>query len=236
MHKINFRKHVGLVAAFAAISVLALSSDAQAEPRSARQAYSSSNMGCLVGNDFYAVHFTAIQEGRQKGEATDFTKYCQEIPTVGKTYLSVDLLDRDVRKTPIALKVVEEEFSEDNGRPPKELNALAQTPPKIYASGTADIQASIDKPGHYALIVTIGEEAISEDERLRIPFTVAVEGVAKVNWLGRITGFIVLAFFSIIGFIGYRTWRAYRPKKPELAGIPANVEVKASMASGDARH
>jgi len=208
--------------------LLACVFEVSAEPRSGRQAYSGSNMSCLVGNDFYAVHFTAIQPGRQKGERTDFTKYCQEIPSVGATYLSIDLLDRDVRKTPITLRVVEEEFSEDNGRPPKVLRTLTEVPAKIYANGTADIQANISQPGHYALVATIGEEAISEDDHLRIPFTVALEGTASVNWLGRITGFIVLAFFGTLSVIAFRTWRSYRPKKAkEEMEIPADAKAEA---------
>jgi hypothetical protein len=211
----------------AALSVLALAyiPDANAA-KDQRAAYSSSNMGCLVGNDFYAVHFTAIQEGRQGGERTDFTKYCQEIPAIGKTYLSIDMLDRDVRKTPVALKVVEEKFNEDDGRPPKVIRTVNEIPAKIYPNGVADIAANIGQPGHYALIATIGEDAISEDDRLRIPFTVAIEGATKVNWLARITGFIALAFFGTLSVIGYRTYRAYRPKTRRVDDIPA-VEVKA---------
>jgi len=211
-----------------ALSALALASETNAAPKSGRQAYSSSNMGCLVGNDFYAVHFTAIQEGRQQGERTDFTKYCQEVPAVGKTYLSIDLLDRDVRKTPIALKVIEEEFSEDGGRPPKEIRVLNESAAKIYSNGVADIPANINQPGHYALVATIGEDAVSEDDHLRIPFTVGLEGAAKADWLGRITGFIVLAFFGTMAVIGFRTYRAYRPKHQAVEEIPA-VEAKAEV-------
>ena len=47
------------------------------------------------------------------------------------------------------------------------------------------------------------------------------EGGAKVNWLGRITGFIVLAFFGVMGYIGLRTYRAYRPKKRASVGAEA---------------
>jgi hypothetical protein len=214
-------------AACIALSCLAMAQLAEAAPRSGRQAYTGSNMECLIGNDFYAVHFTAIQEGRRKGERTDFAKYCQEVPAVGKTYLSIDLLDRDVRKTPISLRVVEEEFSEDNGRPPKEIRTLNESKPKIYNSGVADIAANITQPGHYALIATVGEDAISEDDHLRIPFTVGIEGAAKVDWLSRITGFIVLAFFGTMTVIGYRTYRAYRPKPKPSVEIPAQVQAKA---------
>jgi len=210
-------------AAFIALSVLAMAHmpEAAAAARNGKDGYSGSNMGCLVGNDFYAVHFTAIQEGVQKGETTAFAKYCQEVPAVGKTYLSIDLLDRDVRKIPIALKVVEEEFNEDDGRPPKVIRTLNEAPAKIYGNGVADIPASITQPGHYALIATVGGEAVSEDDRLRIPFTVAIEGGAAVNWLGRITGAIVLMFFGVMLFIGIRTYRAYRPKREPGLEIPA---------------
>ena len=214
-------------AAAVALSLLAAPC-ADAAPRGGRQAYTGSNMECLVGNDFYAVHFTAIQEGRQGGERTDFAKYCQEVPAVGKTYLSIDLLDRDVRKTPVALKVVEEEFNEDDGRPPKEIRTLAESAAKVYGNGVADIAANITQPGHYALIATVGAEAVGEDDRLRIPFTVAIEGTAKVNWLGRFTGFLALAFFGTLAFIAFRTYRAYRPKRPpegaDIAPVGAEAE------------
>jgi len=217
------------LAALLALLVLAPVQQAAAA-RSGKDGYSGSNMSCLKGNDFYAVHFSAFQPGRQNSEKSDFTKYCEQIPAVGATYLSIDLLDRDVRKVPVSLRVVEEEFSEDNGRPPKELRTVAELPAKVYGNGTADIQANIAQPGHYALIATIGEEAISEDDHLRIPFTVGLDVAAPVNWLGRIAGVISLLFFGTIGLVAYRTWRSYRPKKahePEGIPVEASVEAKA---------
>ena len=70
-------------------SLLAGSALAATTPRdtsSGRTMYNGAAMKCLVANDFYAVHFTAIQQGRHKGEKTDFEKYCQEIPGPGKTF------------------------------------------------------------------------------------------------------------------------------------------------------
>ncbi len=227
------KKHTtisGFLAALLALAALASATETSAAPRTGKDGYTGSNMSCLEGNDFYAVHFSAFQPGMQKGESSQFTKYCQEIPATGATYLSIDLLDRDTRKIPIALRVVEEEFSEDNGRPPKELRTVAELPAKVYPNGTADIQANFAQPGHYALIASFGEEALSEDDHLRIPFTVAIEGAGQANWLGRFTWFLAAAFYGAFMLIGYRTWRKYRPKKEaELPGLPveANVEAKA---------
>ncbi|MDD5035542.1 MAG: hypothetical protein PHE55_12375 [Methylococcaceae bacterium] len=192
-----------------------LAATAPRNPSNGRQSYSGSSMSCLIGNDFYAVHFSALQEGRQKGETTDFVKYCQEIPNLGKTYLSVDLLDRDVRTTPIALRVIEEEYSDD-GRLPREKFTLAEVPAKIYRNGTADTHVNITTPGHYALIAVIGDGPISEDDRLRIPFTVGIDPPAKLgDWLGRFTGALTILFFSVMGVIAYRTYRSYRPKRAQ---------------------
>lgn len=219
----------GGVATF--LALLALSQPSVGAARSGKDGYSGSNMSCLQGNDFYAVHFSAFQPGQQKGESSQFTKYCNEIPATGATYLSIDLLDRDTRKVPISLKVVEEEFSEDDGRPAKVLRTVAELPAKVYSNGTADIQANFNQPGHYALVASFGEDALSEDDHLRIPFTVAIEGGAKTNWLGIFTWSLAGIFYAAAMLVGYRTWRKYRPQKnPESeAGSENPVAVEAKV-------
>jgi len=200
------------------LAALALHTPAEAataprDPFNGRQSYSGSNMDCLVANDFYAVHFSALQEGRNKGENTNFAKYCQEVPNLGKVYLSIDLLDRDTRSTPIALSVVEEDVDPNGGRPPEAKSTLAETPAKIYRSGTADTHIEITHPGHYALIATIGDGPITEDDRLRIPFSVGLPPPTDYNkFAGRFTGAVVILFFGVMGIIGFRTWQKYWPK------------------------
>ncbi|NJD05741.1 MAG: hypothetical protein FIA97_04490 [Methylococcaceae bacterium] len=199
----------------------------QRDPFNGRQTYSGSAMNCLIANDFYAVHFTALQEGRKAGEKTDFEKYCQEIPSTGRIYLSVDLLDRDVRSTPIALRVVEESVFED-GRPSETKSTLAETSPKIYKNGTADTQVAVSQPGHYALIVTVGDGPITEDDQLRIPFSVALPPATNYSKLaGKLTGGLALAFYLVMAAIGYRVYRIYRPKKANPVPVEADASANA---------
>lgn len=205
---------VGALLAALALAGTAAAATAPRDPFNGRQTYSGSSMTCLVANDFYAVHFSAIQEGQQPGERNQFEKYCQEVPRVGKVFLSIDLLDRDTRTTPIALAVVEEEIAD--GRPPEVKATLAETPAKIYKNGTADTHVDITHPGHYALIATIGDGPIMEDDRLRVPFSVALPPPTDYGkFAGRATGLVVALFFGVMGIVGYRTWRAYRPKRDE---------------------
>jgi hypothetical protein len=218
-----FRRCVGGL-----ILTLGLSCSAQAANgptrsiENGRQMYQGASMTCLIANDFYAMHFTALQKGRKHDETTEFVKYCQEIPAVGETFLTVDLLDRDVRKLPVALRVIEESYSQD-GAPPKEIRTLSETPRQVYKNGTAETHVAIGEPGHYALIVSVGEDPFSEDDHVRIPFSVGLPAPVQAgSWLGKLTWTAVAIFFGIMGVIGFRTLTARPPKRTE-AQAPATA-------------
>lgn len=201
---------------------VALAAGAPRDSSNGRQMYQGASMSCLVANDFYAVHFTALQEGRHEGEQTDFVKYCQEVPRPGKIYLTLDLLDRDVRNTPIGLRVVEEEFAED-GRLPKEKRTLAEMPPKVYKNGTAEIHADIGEPGHYAVIAVFGEDDgfVSEDDRLRVPFSVGLPSPNQPNrWPGALFVLLIIVVLSVV------CWRLYRGIRPPLPARPTEGDAE----------
>ena len=137
------------------------------------------SVGCLVANDFYAVHFSAYLQpsAEQKNDREALLRpYCQEIPSPGKTFFSADLIDRDVRKTPIGIRIVEIDSSASQAPQAanaKELRTLVEVPAQLYPQGVVTAQATIDKIGDYALILIIGgEEALSEDDQLHVPFHV----------------------------------------------------------------
>ncbi|MFM2005029.1 MAG: hypothetical protein RLZZ09_684 [Pseudomonadota bacterium] len=178
-------------------------------PTDMRTKYSGASMSCLVANDFYAVHFTSMQQGRGKGESHDFMKYCQEIPQVGMTYLTLDLLDRDVRNIPISLRVVEEEYDRDGN--PSTTRTLKEVPAKIYKNGTLDTSIDIATPGHYAVIAEIGDDMITEDDRLRIPFSVAMPSVQPTPWLKYMAWLSIGLVFAVIGWLGFTFYRRYWP-------------------------
>jgi hypothetical protein len=222
-HEPCFLRLLSKLVAVAALAVAAGVASAAGVPRdnsNGRQMYQGASMTCLVANDFYAVHFTALQEGRHEGEQTDFVKYCQEVPRPGKTYLTLDLLDRDVRSMPVSLRVVEEEPGDD-GRPPKEKRTLVETLATVYKSGTAEIQADITEPGHYAVIAVFGENDgfISEDDRLRVPFSVGIASPNQPNrWPGAVFALVIAILVSVVA------WRVYRGLQSRLPARAANED------------
>jgi hypothetical protein len=140
------------------------------------------SVGCLVTNDFYAVHFSAYLKPKQGDDRTALlTPYCQELPGIGQAFFAADLIDRDIRQTPIGIRVVEIEKTDDKPDDFKELRELTHVEPKIYSKGVVEAQASLDKNGDYALILIIGgEDAISEEDKLKVTFHV---GESSFAWL-----------------------------------------------------
>lgn len=147
------------------------------------------SVGCLVANDFYAVHFSAYLKPKQGNDRNALlTPYCQELPDIGKAFFAADLIDRDIRQTPIGIRIVEIEKIGDKPEDFKELRELNQVEPKIYSKGVVEAQADLDKKGDYALILLIGgEEAISNEDKLKITFHVGTSPFVwfneKQKWL-----------------------------------------------------
>lgn len=132
------------------------------------------SVGCLVANDFYAVHFSAYLKPKTGDDRTALlTPYCQELPDIGKAFFAADLIDRDIRQTPIGIRIIEIEKMSDKPNDFKEIRELNTVESKIYSKGVVEAQADLDKKGDYALILLVGgEDAISDEDKLKITFHV----------------------------------------------------------------
>jgi len=132
------------------------------------------SVGCLITNDFYAVHFSAYLKSSGGNDRDALLRpYCQNIPGVGKAFFAADLIDRDIRKTPIGVRVVEVQKTGSKPDDFTELRTIAEFPAKLYPRGVVEAQADIDKNGDYVLVLIVGgEDALAEEDKLKIPFTV----------------------------------------------------------------
>jgi hypothetical protein len=71
------------------------------------------DLDCIIANDFYAVHFSTYLQPSKEDVSEDskaaFVPFCQQIPRAGKMFFTADLIDRDIRTTPIGIRLVEVE-------------------------------------------------------------------------------------------------------------------------------
>ncbi len=164
------------------------------------------DLDCIIANDFYAVHFSSyIQPGKEDKSADPkaaFVPYCQKIPRAGKMFFTADLIDRDIRATPIGIRLVEvEKTGQKAPNDFREIRTVTEIESKLYPRGAVEAQAEIDKNGDYLLYFLIGE-AVEEDDKFRVPLDVGVDpnaiSVAQIALIAGI-GAVVLA----LGFLLY---------------------------------
>lgn len=162
-------------------------------------------LDCIIANDFYAVHFSAYLQPENREalkEKAAFVPFCQQIPRTGKMFFTADLIDRDIRTTPIGIRLVE---VEKTGQPVpddiREIRTIAEIPAKLYPRGAVEAQAEIDKNGDYVLYLLI-DEAIEEDDRFRIPLEVGVEPEGQGLPLAAFIALGVL-LLGVLGFLVY---------------------------------
>jgi hypothetical protein len=137
------------------------------------------DLDCIIANDFYAVHFSAYIQPTKGEPLADpkaaFVPYCQKIPRPGKMFFTADLIDRDIRSTPIAIRVVEvEKTGQAAPNDVRELRTVAEIPVKLYPRGAVEAQADIDKNGDYLVYFLIGD-ALEEDDKFRVALEVGVD-------------------------------------------------------------
>lgn len=175
------------------------------------------SLQCLITTDFYIVHLTSYQEPKKDADSKrhKFKPFCQELPEHGLSYLAVDFIDRDLRKMPIGMRVVEEVESPEGGEM-TEGTIIAETPAQLYKTGVAQIQADFPKPGQYALIVMVGDDMFAD--KIRIPLRVGIGSL--FTW----TSLLPFLFLVVVALIGYGVYRFFmfrhnRKLKNEDSGI-----------------
>ncbi|MGZ4959608.1 MAG: hypothetical protein ACXV7J_10165 [Methylomonas sp.] len=160
------------------------------------------DLDCIIANDFYAVHFSAYIQPSKDDKTADpkaaFVPYCQKIPRAGKMFFTADLIDRDIRTTPIGIRLVE---VEKTGQPApddiQEIRTVAEIPSKLYPRGAVEAQADIDKNGDYVLYLMIGD-AMEDDDKFRVALEVGADPNAMpMQQIALVVGAVVL----LIGLI-----------------------------------
>lgn len=164
-------------------------------------------VGCLVTNDFYAVHFSAyikpegnLENIKGKDRSKLLRSYCKEIPRSGSLYFTADLADDDAREMPITVRLVKQELiGEDDKKAEnfRDISTILEVPPKLYSQGMVETQINLESEGRYALYLMIGDEDnITNENILRIPMNIGADPDAIPIW--NHIFFASMIFFAIV--------------------------------------
>lgn len=150
-------------------------------------------VGCLVTNDWYAIHFSAyikpdgdLENISGKARNKLLRSYCKEIPRAGSLYFTADLADEDARELPISVWLVKQELTGEDDKKAENFRDIAiivEVPAKLYPRGMVETQVDLSEEGYYALYLMIGEEGTITDENiLRIPMNIGVDPDVISTW------------------------------------------------------
>ena len=85
--------------------------------------------GCMQTNDFYIANFAVYPISQMKDKKTSIAGLCEDLPYLGNAQITIDLLDRDVRRKPVWIKVFD-----------SKKNLIAQTQPKVEKQAVSVIK------------------------------------------------------------------------------------------------
>ncbi len=180
------------------------------------------DLDCIIANDFYAVHFSAYLQPSKDDKNTDpkaaFVPFCQKIPRAGKMFFTADLIDRDIRTTPIGIKLVEVEKTGQKAPDDiREIRTVTEIPSKLYPKGAVEAQADVDKTGDYVLYLLIGE-AMEDDDKFRVALEVGVDPNPSQLPLIAI-GAVAALLMLVLGFLVY-----LHKRKAKAASVASDQE------------
>ncbi|MGY6275798.1 hypothetical protein [Methylomonas sp. MgM2] len=167
--------------------------------------------GCMLTNDYYAVNFAAYQidpNQAQDGKQPLPEAECVDMPIAGKTQISIDLLDLDVRKKPVALKILREDGQ-----------TVAELPMAVAKQGVLSTSVDFKTPGKYKAVLYVDDTDLHmplEISALHIPLTV---GIASEQSEGGSGGLLILFALTgaVIAISAYYVPRLLKPNRVETA-------------------
>jgi hypothetical protein len=185
------------------------------------QQMTTGRVGCLAATEFFAVYFNVHVQ-----PATDstsprlvkevFRSYCEDIPIPGRVFFTADLATPDLKRMPIGIQVLEQQFDGYDSRLNKAhrtARTIAEFPDTVYTKGVIELQFELDAPGRYAVYLKRGgKEAVTDYDKLRIPLNVATStGTAPViSRAGVLIG--VASLLAAVVVLGYLRGRKNRAK------------------------
>ncbi|MBI3275348.1 MAG: hypothetical protein HYZ60_05285 [Methylocystis sp.] len=169
-----------------------------AEPASAHGRLGAAAGRCrlYVGPDI--MNFAGYLPDASKSE------FCEDIPATGHMIMTLDVEQDELRAMPVEIRIVKDvggEQAEDVGLDDV---TVAYSKPKLYPSGTINVEHVFNDPGYFVGIVTVtgdhGERWVS-----RFPFSVGKTFMRTLPY------YVLLALAVFGGFLVYLRYLRRRP-------------------------
>ncbi|MBQ0721467.1 MAG: hypothetical protein KBT88_14545 [Gammaproteobacteria bacterium] len=130
-------------------------------------------LDCVYGSAPYKVHFSAYQRSVIKSTGLDYPRaFCEKLPSLGETKITLDFIDKDLRDRSVALKFIYHEQREPSAEALASGQIINESFQQGIPRGFIESRLDFSKAGFYTLIVEFGGGVVLDDEVVKIPFEV----------------------------------------------------------------
>lgn len=174
---------------FPALCALAALGASGAAPALAHGAIRHEQEACVlkVGPDF--MYFTGYQP------SLSHRKFCEDIPATGDTIFILDYAQNEMRDMKTDFRIVRNVGEEEEEQEKLDRITVAYLPPRVYPTGTLNLEYDFKESGDYVGIVTVdgpnGEHWVS-----RFPFSVGRLYSARTPYY-LLTAAVLLALLAL---------------------------------------
>jgi hypothetical protein len=145
------------------------------------------DMGCMLMAGMHEMQVSVYQSG-----ATEDS--CKDIPSPGPSLITISSASKELRDMTTEVRIVRDTGAATAASENLDPVTLAYLPPKNYPRGVITVPANFDKPGKYAVLVTVRD---AKDMAMSGRLGLAV-GEASRQWIFVyiLSGIIVAAAFG----------------------------------------
>ncbi|WP_051953620.1 hypothetical protein [Methylocapsa aurea] len=112
------------------------------------------DMGCMIMAGMHELRVSAYQHSSDARRDE-----CEEIAAPGPVSITINTISHELRDLPIEIRMIRDVGPDAEAEAGKlDQITLAHLPPKIYPTGVATFPVNLDKPGKYAILVTVTDE------------------------------------------------------------------------------
>lgn len=132
-------------------------------------------LDCVYGSAPYEVRFSAYQRPDVKLEAVNYHRaFCEKLPGLGATKITVDFIDKGLRERSVALKFIHHEKASPSVEELAGGQVIHESFQNSIPRGLVQSRLDFSKAGFYTLVVEFGGGVVSMDEVVKIPFEVGI--------------------------------------------------------------
>ncbi len=137
---------IGRLAATLVLGTVLLGARAEAQDTSFMDM--NMNMGCMLMAGMHEMQVSVYQSG-----ATEDS--CQDIPSPGPAVITLSSASKELRDMTAEVRIVRDTGTGTEASGNLDSVTLAYQPPKNFPRGVITLPANFDKPGKYAVLVTV---------------------------------------------------------------------------------